>query len=97
MATTVEDILAAVRSLPPQDQQEVLRRLAASLGGANASANLAINDFWAARTIDELASEQRVDPVSDIHALALSDWPSDESADEFIASVYAHRLAEREV
>lgn len=95
MASDVEDILAAVRGLPPQDQREILRRLAESLATTNSPIDLAANDFWSARTVDELAREQRVAPVTDIRTLALPEWPDDESADDLIAYIYAQRHADR--
>ena len=95
MASSVEDILAAVHGLPPQQQQEVLRRLTESLTIAHSPVDLAADDFWASRSIDDLARAQQVAPVADIHALALPDWPEDESADVLIAYVYTQRRADR--
>ena len=46
--------------------------------------------------MDELAREQQVAPVTDIHTLALPDWPDDESADDLIDYIYAQRHADRE-
>jgi hypothetical protein len=97
MASDVEDILAAVRSLPPQEQQEVLRRLTESLAATSSPMDLAANDFWSMRSVDELAQEQQVAPVTDIRALALPDWPDDESADDLIAYIYGQRHADRKV
>ena len=97
MATDVEDILSAVRRLPLQEQQEVLRRLTESLITARSSLDRAASTFWTERSIDELAREQQVAPVTDIHTLALPDWPDDESADDLIDYIYAQRHADRKV
>ncbi len=97
MASDVEDILAAVRSLPPQEQREILRRLAESLAATSSPIDQAANDFWSMRSVDELAQEQRVAPVTDIRTLALPDWPDDESADDIIAYIYGQRHADRKV
>ena len=95
MASSVEDILSAVRSLPPQQQKEVLRRLTESLSNISSSIDLAANDFWASRTIDDLAREQKVAPATDIHSLVLADWPEDESADDIIEYIYAQRRSDQ--
>ena len=48
------------------------------------------------RTIDELAAEQGVKPISDVAELAVPDlWDSDEEVEEFIALTYAERDADR--
>jgi hypothetical protein len=46
MTSDVEDILAAARSLPPQEQLEVLRGLAESLAGASSALEAAAAGFW---------------------------------------------------
>lgn len=97
MASDVEDILAAVRSLPVQEQQEVLRRLAESLDANSAAIDHAANEFQASRSIDKLAREQQVAPVADIHTLALPDWPDDESVDDLIGYIYSQRHTDRKV
>lgn len=95
MTSDVEDILAAVRGLPPREQQEVLRRLTESLAATSSPVDLAANDFWSMRSVDELAQEQQVAPVTDIQVLALPDWPEDESVDDLIAYIYGQRHADR--
>lgn len=95
MASDVDDILAAVRSLPTQEQREILRRLAESLAGNALPIERAANDFWMSHSIDDLARDQQVSPVADIRALALPDWPGDESADEIIGYIYAQRHTDR--
>jgi hypothetical protein len=46
----------------------------------------AASDFWANKTVDQLAREQGVGPVQNIDDLG-GDWPEDESVDDFIAFV----------
>jgi hypothetical protein len=84
MASSVEDILASVRSLPPQEQLEVLRRPAESLAGTYSTLESAAAGFWVSRPLDELAEAQRVPIITDIRALVLPDWPVDKSADDVI-------------
>ncbi len=52
--------------------------------------------FEGARSIEELAREQGVEPVTDFESLAGDFWPEDESADEFIAAVRAWRAEGRD-
>ena len=96
MASDVEDILAAVRSLPPQEQQEVLRRLTESLVPDEQALDRANENFWNSRTIDEIIREQQIAPIDDLRTLAFPDWPEDESVDEFLKFVYSQRHADRD-
>jgi len=48
------------------------------------------------QTIEEMAAEQGVKPISDVAELAVPDlWDSDEEVEEFIALTYAERDADR--
>ena len=96
MATDIEDILTAVHSLPPQEQREILRRLAESLVPDEKAINHANENFWKSRSIDEIIHEQHIAPIYDLRTLAFSDWPEDESADEFLTYVYSQRCADRD-
>jgi hypothetical protein len=93
MASDVEDILAAVRGLPPHDQREILRRLTESLVPDEKAIERANENFWNSRSIDEIIREQQVAPIYDLRTLAFSDWPEDESVDDLIAYIYAQRAA----
>jgi len=44
------------------------------------------SDFWANKSIEQLATEQGVQPIKNISSLAI-EWPEDESVDEFLALV----------
>ena len=94
MTSDVEDILAAARSLPPREQLEVLRGLAQSLAGVYVPLEDAAATFWSSRPLDELAAERHIPIITDIHTLALPDWPKDESADDLIAFVHEQRDAD---
>jgi|SRR6185312_2452341 len=96
MASDIEDILAAVRSLPPQEQREILRRLAESLVPDEKVIDRANEEFWKSRSIDEIIREQHIAPIYDVRTLAFSDWPNDESVDEFLEYVYSQRRADRD-
>jgi hypothetical protein len=95
MTSDVEDILAAARSLPPQEQLEVLCGLAESLAGASSALEAAAAGFWVPRSLDELAAERHIPIIVDIGALALPDWPDDESVDDLLAYVREQRRADR--
>lgn len=96
MASDVEDILAAVHRLPPQEQQVVLRRLAESLVPDEKAIARANENFWKSRSIDEVIREQHIAPIYDLHTLAFSEWPEDESVDAFLEYVYGQRRADRD-
>jgi hypothetical protein len=44
------------------------------------------SEFWSGKTVEELASEQGVEPPGDLSELAI-DWPLDESVDDLLAIV----------
>ena len=44
------------------------------------------SDFWRKKSLDELAKEQGVGPVEKADQLA-GDWPTEDSIDEFLASI----------
>jgi hypothetical protein len=44
------------------------------------------SEFWSSKTVEELASEQRVQPVRSPDDLAI-DWPDEDSVDEFLALI----------
>ncbi len=96
MASDVEDTLAAVHRLPPQEQQEVLRRLAESLVPDEKAIARANENFWKSRSIDEVIREQHIVPIYDLHTLAFSDWLEGESVDDLIDYIYGQRRVDRE-
>ena len=53
------------------------------------------HEFWRDRTLDELAAEQGVKPVTDLDK-ALGGWPDDELDDGFAQAVASWREAEME-
>lgn len=91
MTTSVDDILAAARSLPPHEQLDVLKGLAQSLADAFSPLVAASAQFWSRRSIDDLAREQHVPVVNDVAVLAMPDWPEDESVDDLIAFIRRQR------
>jgi hypothetical protein len=48
------------------------------------------NGFWQNKTIDELAREQRVQPIAAIEDLA-GEWPEDDSIEEMLALIRKSR------
>ncbi len=51
------------------------------------TASAEFQGFWEARTIEDLAAQQGVKPVTDVAALAADFWPPDLSVDDFLALV----------
>jgi hypothetical protein len=41
------------------------------------------SNFWNAKTVSEIADEQRITVVKNIAGLSVDFWPEEESADEF--------------
>ncbi len=95
MTTDVEEILEAVRSLPPAKQLEVLQSLARSLGESWSPLAQASADFWSGRSVEELAAEQGIPVASSLDKLTMPDWPADETADDLIAYIRSQREADR--
>lgn len=58
----------------------------AEVAGADALGE-ALPGFWESPTIEELAEQQGVKPITDVAALAADFWPPDMSADGFLALV----------
>jgi hypothetical protein len=95
MPTDVEDVLSAAHALPKDKQIELLRRLLDSLTSGPDGLDAASLRFWAPRSLEDLAAERGTPIVADIRALALPDWPADESADEVIEYLREQRHADR--
>ena len=96
MGTDVQELLEAVRSLPPDKQLELLQGLAQSVSLRSSPLVSASVEFRARRTLDELAQQQGVTAVYDTGALAMPDWPEDESADDLVAFVRNQRDTDRD-
>ncbi len=70
--STLEEILKAARTLPPQEQRRLRELLAEE----------------APKSIEQIAAEQGKGPINFDELLALGEfWPEDESIDDFIAAV----------
>ena len=48
------------------------------------------DDFWATKTVQDLAHEQGVPPLQSLEDLA-GEWPAEDSIDEFLALVHKAR------
>lgn len=96
MTADVQELLDAARALPPDKQLELLRSLAQSLAQVSSPLAPASADFWTRRSLDELAQRQGITPVQHTSALALPDWPADESADDLVAFVRSQRSTDRD-
>lgn len=91
----VNEILEAARSLPPAEQLAVLQRLAHSLSASWSPLVGSSADFWAQRSIEDLAVNQGVPETSSVGDLGMPEWPADETADDVIAYMRAQRAADR--
>lgn len=59
----------------------------------NAPLNMqqSMTEFWASRSISELAQAQQVMPIAHIEDLCIDGWPADESIDKFLATIHEWR------
>lgn len=96
MTMDVKDLLKAARALPPDEQLELLQGLAQSLAQAFSPLAQSTAEFWMHRSIEDIARERQIPVVTDLHALAMQGWPSDEAADDLISYVQNQRRADRE-
>ena len=77
--STLEEILKAARTLPPQEQRRLRKLLAEE----------------APKSIEQIAAEQSVEPINFEELRKLGEfWPEDESIDDFIAAVREWRRDE---
>lgn len=95
MTTNVRDILEAARTLPPREQLELLQGIAQSLAETLENPlNTASTEFRSQRSIEELAQARDVPVVTDVHTLAMPEWPDDETVDDLISFVQEQRAAD---
>ena len=86
-----QDILAAALALSPQEQLEVLQGLVEALAQMFSPLESVAASFWTTRSIEDLAREQHIPVVTNLEALAVPEWPSDETADDLITYVREQR------
>lgn len=104
MTDDARQVLEAARALPPAAQLQVLQGLAQSIASALtpqvapesklAELQRMSERFWHGPSIEELAREQGVKPITsleDLDALASQAWPEEESVDDFLNSIYEMR------
>lgn len=66
------------KNKPPQAKKKPKTRSQSKKPGP------ASTEFWRSPTVEELAAEQGVKPVTDVSKLKGDFWPEDESMDEFL-------------
>ena len=81
-------------ALAPRDKLELLDVLSRELHQASALSE-GTAAFWSARSLDEIVLAQRSPVVTDIRALAVDFWPTDESADDVNQFIAQQRHADR--
>ena len=90
MAQQLQTVLEAARTLSPLEQLELIEELSYSLQ-QNHTFVLNGADFWAQKSIEEIAEGHPAPVVHNIKSLAVDFWPSDESADDIIAYINERR------
>ena len=93
MTTRLRSLLEAAQTLSNQEKLELIQRLSASLRHHDEAMGdgSADPDFWRSPTLETLAAEQAVAPVTNVRALTAAWWPDDETADDLIAFIRHQR------
>ncbi len=97
MTIRLRTLLKSAQRLSNQEKRELIHQLSKSLQRddepmGDGSPDL---EFWRSHTLETLAAEQAVAPVTDVHALAVSWWPEGETADDLIAFTQHPRQEDR--
>lgn len=87
-----QEVIDAARTLSPPEQLEVVQAISQSLAHEYPYA-LRSAAFWASRSIEDIAGEQRTPTVTNVGALAADFWPQEESADDLLDFITAQRRA----
>ena len=78
-----EAVVEKLRALPPERQQEVLEFT------EELARRESWMDFTAQPSLEVLAEQQGVVPISNIDDLRADFWPPDEDVDDFLAAIRA--------
>ena len=90
---TVEELLSAVRSLPPGDRERLRHELEVMATEDNPPGS---DDFWRERTVEELAALQGVavpDTLDEIFGKGTDLWDDGNAFDNFVYAIYERRQA----
>lgn len=93
MTATLRALLKKAQRLSHHEKLELIHQLSASLAHHDEATGdgSPASDFWQPRTLETLAAEQDVPPVTNIHELVAAWWPRDETADDLIAFIRQQR------
>ncbi len=97
MTKRLRTLLEAAQTLSNQEKLELIQRLSASLRHHDEAMGDGSDDpdFWRSPTLETLAAEQAVAPVTNVRALTAAWWPDDETADDLIAFIRHQRQEDR--
>ncbi len=93
MNTRVQNIVEASRALSPLEKLEVIQELSRNLHEEYAVEALGA-EFWKAPFGTDTGRAHSTPVITDIQALAVDFWPSEESADDINKFVSEQRLAD---
>lgn len=83
MDTSLKNLIQAAESLSPSEQIELISAVSHSL--QNKYLNSEHNPFWQSKSLEQLAQEQHIQPISSLNTLASSTlWPENESIEDFL-------------
>jgi len=94
MTPQLQQMITAVRMLPPRDKLVLLEIISHDLQQSYAFAEESAA-FWSPRSLEELVQTQAAPIVTDIHTLAVDFWPEEESADDFNQFIAGRRAVDR--
>ena len=94
MIQTLDEIIDATIALPVQDKLALFRALSLALEQDRTFSALNAT-FWEQSSLVDLIADRQVPISTDLSDLAADCWPSNETADEFIAYVRERRTENR--
>ena len=90
MTAQLQQAIQMVRSLSPNEQAELLQVLA-EMVQKSSLLQKQNQEFWHARSIEQLIQEQQPPVIQDLTSLDTDFWDSDEPVDEFLTFLRQQR------
>lgn len=94
MTPQLQQMITAVRMLPPRDKLVLLEVISHDLQQSYAFAEESAA-FWSPRSLEEIVQMQAAPVVTDIQTLKVDFWPEEESADDFNQFIAERHEADR--
>ncbi|MBD2569274.1 hypothetical protein [Anabaena lutea] len=95
-AKSLQKVIDAARSLPINDQLQLLQVIALDLQQSDNLEALQAS-FWENQSIDKLLQQQSTPIITDIQSLTVDSWKEDESTDQFEQFIADSRRTDRTI